>query len=268
MKKDSFYFPHDSNAKDDPKCTIMIFKKGLEYYGIFWVLIELCRDQPEYKYPLELIPAIAQKYNTTFEKVKEVIFDFGLFQVDESNFFFSNSLVERMAPLEQKRIQASHAGKLSAQKRLQISTCVQQTFNACSTDVQPKRVEESKEEKKRKDESKVKEINRDTQKNVKHSFDQSPYFNLNYLINSMDEKYKSYDLEFYHEVAKNYSLSSNTKYANWLAAIRNWIMRDVTEGRARAHKPTGTEADKKAERLKKITEAMEKLNAITPAPGG
>ncbi len=255
MKKDSFYFPHDSNAKDDPKCTIMIFKKGLEYYGIFWVLIELCRDQPEYKYPLELIPAIAQKYNTTFEKVKEVIFDFGLFEVDNANFFYSNSLIERMMPLEQKRIQASNAGKISAQKRLQNSTVVQQPFNDGSTTVQPKRVEESKVKESKKEKSKEKDIV------VKHSFDRSPYFDFNVFEKSIDEKLKEYDVAFYHEIAKGYSKSSGNTYKNWLAAIENWIRRDVQEGKQRVKKPIGNEDEQKAERLRKIDEAMQKLNA-------
>ena len=35
------YFPHDSNAKDDPKCMVLIDQLGMEGYGIYWVLIEL-----------------------------------------------------------------------------------------------------------------------------------------------------------------------------------------------------------------------------------
>ena len=40
MSKDAYYFSHDSNAKDDPKCMVLIDQLGLEGYGIFWVLIE------------------------------------------------------------------------------------------------------------------------------------------------------------------------------------------------------------------------------------
>ena len=73
MTKDAYYFPHDSNAKDDPKCVLLIEQLGLEGYGIFWVLIETLRDQPEYKYPLQLLPALARRYNTTAEKMKTVV---------------------------------------------------------------------------------------------------------------------------------------------------------------------------------------------------
>ena len=71
--KDAYYFSHDSNAKDDPKCVLLIEQLGLEGYGIYWVLIEVLRDQPNYSYPVELLPALARRYNTTAEKIKTVV---------------------------------------------------------------------------------------------------------------------------------------------------------------------------------------------------
>lgn len=141
MAKDAYYFSHDSNAKDDPKCVLMIEQLGLEGYGIFWVLIETLRDQPNYKYPLILISALARRYNTTAEKMKTVISSYGLFEIDE-NDFFSMSLMERMEKYDERRENARIAGKKSAEKRLlnSGSTNVQPTFNECST----KKVKESK----------------------------------------------------------------------------------------------------------------------------
>jgi hypothetical protein len=95
MTKDSFWFKHDSNAKDDPKCTLLIEQLGLEGFGIYWVLIEILREQPDYKYPLKLIPALSRKYNTTAEKMGTVVKGYDLFSIDENNFF-SDSLLERM----------------------------------------------------------------------------------------------------------------------------------------------------------------------------
>ncbi|MDP4128473.1 MAG: DUF4373 domain-containing protein [Bacillota bacterium] len=134
MAKDAYYFSHDSNAKDDPKCVMLIEQLGLEGYGIYWVLIEMLRDQPEYKYPLSLIPAIARRYNTTSEKMRTVIGNYGLFTVDE-NDFFSLSLIKRMEHYEYKREIARAAGKKSAKVRAlnSGSTDVQPTFNDGST---------------------------------------------------------------------------------------------------------------------------------------
>ena len=85
--KDCYYFPHDSNAKDDPKCVMLIEQLGLEGYGAFWVLIETLRDQPGHKYPISLIPAIARRYNTTTEKMSVVVRNYGLFSIENDEFF-------------------------------------------------------------------------------------------------------------------------------------------------------------------------------------
>ncbi len=55
MAKDAYYFSHDSNAKDDPKCMLLIEELQLEGYGIYWVLIETLREQENFKYPLKMI---------------------------------------------------------------------------------------------------------------------------------------------------------------------------------------------------------------------
>lgn len=135
MKNYNSYFPHDSNAKDDPKCVLLIEQLGMEGYGIYWMLVETLREQSDYRYPLALIPALARRYNTTSEKVKAVVCSYNLFGIENEEFFFSNSLIERMKPLEEKRMIASKAGKASALKRKsnEGSTDVQQAFNEGST---------------------------------------------------------------------------------------------------------------------------------------
>ena len=78
MANNSYYFSHDSNAKDDPKCMLLIDQLGLEGYGIYWVLVEVLRDQETLKYPLNLVPILARRYNTTAEKMLTVIKKYGL----------------------------------------------------------------------------------------------------------------------------------------------------------------------------------------------
>jgi hypothetical protein len=118
--KDAYWFTHDSNAKDDPKVVMMIEQLGLESYGIFWVLIETLRDQPEFRYPLALIPAIARRYNTTAEKVKATIMNYGLFDIEDDTFFFSHSLIKRMLPHIEKKEQARLAAQIRWQKHKQL----------------------------------------------------------------------------------------------------------------------------------------------------
>ena len=62
--KDTYWFRHDSNAKDDFKCMLLIEQLGCEGYGIFWILLETLREQKDYKYPFSMLTALARKYNT------------------------------------------------------------------------------------------------------------------------------------------------------------------------------------------------------------
>ena len=115
--KDAFYFPHDSNANSDPKMMMLIEQLGLEGYGIYWVLIEILRDQPDFRYPIKLLSALARRFNTTSEKMKAVVLGYGLFKVDEHDFFLSESLTRRMSIVNEKREKLSEAGRLGNEIR-------------------------------------------------------------------------------------------------------------------------------------------------------
>lgn len=121
MPKDAYYFPHDSNAKDDPKCVLLIEQLGMEGYGIYWMLIETLREQPDYTYPVANIPALGRRYNTTAEKVKTVVCNYELFTVKDDKIFFSDSLNRRMLVLEEKRAKRSEAGRLGNAARWKTS---------------------------------------------------------------------------------------------------------------------------------------------------
>lgn len=117
MPKDAYWFQHDSNAKDDPKCSMLIEQLGLEGYGIYWVLVETLRDQPGYRYPLNMISVIARKYNTTTEKVRVVVGNYGLFVLTEDEFFLSESLCRRMEIWEGTKESKRIAGRKSGAAR-------------------------------------------------------------------------------------------------------------------------------------------------------
>lgn len=149
-KKDTCYFSHDANAKDDYKCMLLIDQMGLEGYGIFWVLVETLREQKDYKYPLQLVPSLARKYNTTQAKMETVINAYGLFELDGQNFFFSGSLNRRMAHMEHKRekiIAASQKGvaaKRAKQEQQLLELSEKDSTNHRLTIGQPSKVKESK----------------------------------------------------------------------------------------------------------------------------
>jgi hypothetical protein len=142
MKKDSYWFSHDSTAKDDPKSMKLIDQLGLEGYGIYWVLIETLRGQADYRYPLEMLPILARRYNTSGEKMKAVVGTYNLFVIDEDNYFFSLSLNDRMERMdlfrEKRRIAGRKSGEIRLKKSLSASTHDEHMPNTCSTPVELK----------------------------------------------------------------------------------------------------------------------------------
>lgn len=155
MKKDAYYFPHDSNATNDPKIIMLIAKWGLEAYGIFWTIIEHLREQPGYKSHLSILKGLAARYGSTEEKYIYVVRDFDLFTIKENSFFFSPSLKKRMKPLEEKReqrrlagIRSGEARRLKAHEGNDRSTTVQHSSNENEqSKVKESKVKESKESK-------------------------------------------------------------------------------------------------------------------------
>jgi hypothetical protein len=107
MKKDAYYFSHDSNARNDPKILKLRVKHGMRGYGIFWSLIEMLRDQSDYCL-LSDFESIAFSLNESPDIVSSVITDFGLFKFSGDSFF-SESLNERMSIKEEKSNKARDA---------------------------------------------------------------------------------------------------------------------------------------------------------------
>lgn len=149
MAKEAYYFSHDANAQDDPKCMILIDQLGMEGYGIFWALIEKLRSEQSYKLPLIIIPSLAKRWGTSAEKVKTVIERFGLFVI-ESDLFFSLRLHRSM---EEKSAKA----RLSASYRWNDANALQMHSerNANGMRNDANKVKESKGKERKVKESKV-----------------------------------------------------------------------------------------------------------------
>ena len=103
MDKDAFYFPHFANARHDRKIKRLRKQLGVEGYGIYFMVLEILREQTEFKYPIEDIDLIADEIQTSDAKVEAVIKNYSLFKIDD-NKFFSSKLIQFLNPyLETKK---------------------------------------------------------------------------------------------------------------------------------------------------------------------
>lgn len=105
MPKDTFYFSHDYNARNDEKIKRLIRKHGMQGYGVFWAIIEdLYNNANALRMDYD---GIAYDLRSDSDIVQSVINDFDLF-VFNGDFFGSKSVQER---LEQRNIKSESARK-------------------------------------------------------------------------------------------------------------------------------------------------------------
>lgn len=157
-KELSSYFPHDSNARNSEKMVELRMQHGAAGYGVYFMLIERLREASDYSCVVNY-NSIAFDLRVSAELIKSVLRDFRLFaffQTDEGERFYSESLRQRMKPMDEMRVQRRNAAALSVAKRKERaesersfnarSTLVAENGNARSTDVAQKsnKVKESK----------------------------------------------------------------------------------------------------------------------------
>jgi hypothetical protein len=155
MEKEAFYFPHFCNARHDRKIRRLRKELGTEGYGIYFMLLETLREQQDLMYPLEDLDLLAEEFNVSEAKVRVAICNYGLFEIDEEQKFFSPKMLVYLEPYFKMKEQRKIAGQKSADKRkiIEISTTVQQPFNDRST--KESKGKESKEKESKVNESKI-----------------------------------------------------------------------------------------------------------------
>jgi len=105
MPKDTFYFSHDYNARNDEKIKRLIRKHGMQGYGVFWSIVEdLYNNANALRMDYE---GIAYDLRSDSDLVASVVNDFDLF-IFNGDYFGSNSVQER---LEQRNDKSAKARK-------------------------------------------------------------------------------------------------------------------------------------------------------------
>jgi hypothetical protein len=180
MAKEQYWFKHDSNAQDDPKCMQLIEDLGMEGYGIYWALIERLRSEEDYSLPVSAYKPLARRLNTGDKKIQAVVEAFGLFEI-ENDRFYSKSLRGRMEYNRKRAADAAAArwgieSEKKAAKLLEMSSAVDASAlhldelsiaQVCLREENRKeenRIEEIREDKKKKSSIPSKQVSPDAEK--------------------------------------------------------------------------------------------------------
>jgi hypothetical protein len=142
-KKDAYYFSHDSNARNDIKILRLRRSLGLEGYGIYFCLIEMLREQDDYKMSMSSIPDIAFELHTSDEKVKAVICAADLFVIDNEQFF-SARLNRSMEEYKSLKIKLSEAGRKGGLSKAKAELKPSQSNPLALKEIKEKEIKENK----------------------------------------------------------------------------------------------------------------------------
>ena len=140
MKK-AYYFPHDLNARNDPKLQDVMIELGLEGIGAYWCIIEQLYEQ-EGQLPVKALKGIAFTLHMDFPKLQRLISEFDLFLI-EGDVLTSPAVAKRREAMIEKSYNAkksiTNRWKKKADNKdtnvLNTDTNVIRTYKNCDTNV-------------------------------------------------------------------------------------------------------------------------------------
>ena len=199
MSKDSYWFRHDANARNDPKMVALRRLHGWASVGIFWSLVEILREQHEYFILLDTLVDLA--YDMRADDLPQIVdtcCDIGLLICDEG-MISAPALSRNMEAWDKRRLSLAKAGRKGGLSRAQASTVEEST------------VHKSKEEDKTEYGTHV------TLTDTQHQ--------------ALTDNFGSKVLSKYIDAVNDYCDSSGKVYKDYAAAIRTFLRRDKVEPR-------------------------------------
>jgi len=115
MSKETYYFTHDYNARNDDKILELRSTFGAEGYGVFWMIIESMAENENGGVKATLIGGLSLGYGVAKDRLLEIItfcISIGLLYEEEGVYFS-----KRMLTHKQMRKSLSESGAEGAKKR-------------------------------------------------------------------------------------------------------------------------------------------------------
>ncbi|MES2287412.1 MAG: Lin1244/Lin1753 domain-containing protein [Bacteroidota bacterium] len=115
MAKDTFWFKHDYNARNDEKILELRSLHGAESYGIYWMIVETMADNDNGGINKKLLGGLSGGYGVAKGRLQEIIeccLEIELFY-EKDGFYYSG----RMLRHKKEREVYSVKGKEGAEKR-------------------------------------------------------------------------------------------------------------------------------------------------------
>lgn len=118
MAKETYYFSHDYNARNDRKIAALVKKHKGSGYGVFWVVCEMIHEEGgKIEFDEITFGAVAKDLNEEVDLVRLVINDcvseFKLFIIEEG-FILSGRASENLEKRQELSKSRANSGRLGA----------------------------------------------------------------------------------------------------------------------------------------------------------
>ena len=153
-EKDAYFFSHDCNARNDPKILALRSVYGAEGYGVYFMLVEILREQPEYRLSVNkyIWNTLAMQMQVEASHLEQIITDCCTEFAENGSTLLVNDI--------------SNLRREAAQKRWKNQPCKADdggggastsNANAEQTDANKRKAKQSKEKQSKAEEKKAKE---------------------------------------------------------------------------------------------------------------
>lgn len=248
MKNGLDYFPIDIDFFDDDKIQFVSARFGIKgEIIIIRLLSRIYRNGYYLKLDEDTCLLIAKKCGDGVNGalVDDVVTELvrrGFFDIDIFNSFgviTSNGIQKRFFEAVKRRKIVSVIGEYLVPKFKCIhnANILRENVNISKGNVnisEHSKVEESKVKESKVEESGAFAPPRARVKDKKNPilFRESEFFEKKTFAAALENtQYEPANADYYHEVVLNWSDSKNAKKVNWLATVKNWMARDMTEGK-------------------------------------
>lgn len=222
--KDTFYFKHDCNARQDEKILALRMRHKWEGYGLYWAIIERLRESSNYECVKDY-NLIAFDLRTDAATIKSIIEDFGLFTfTEDGKRFYSERLSTDMSIKNDLSASRSAAGRKGMSNRYQKSnTVITELQHSYNTDITIRKEENIGED----IDSSLR--SEDLDKGGKNALRFVPPTTEQVQDYVQEKGFSSFDTERFIDfyTSKGWMVGKN-KMKDWRAAVRNWHKSDIS----------------------------------------
>lgn len=237
IKEGLDYFPMDIDFFDDPKILMAEDKFGVKGGYIAVRLLGWVYRNGYYLSwddTTALVFAKRVSNGITHELVRDVVnllvergfFDKAIF--NSRSVLTSNGIQKRWVDIIQKCKRKAH---------INPDFLVNSEVRPINTEEIPETSEPMPENPEESTQRKFKKSKSSKVSSEKHLFKDSEFFDFEKFQKEFDNTpYAFCDLEIYHEKLKNWSKSNSNKKVDWIATVRNWMIKDKEENKLKLKK--------------------------------